>query len=168
VDTVLRTLGPLDFFVVHLPDRDALPFEAVRETLSLVDAEIIDVVDLVIIERAADSSVSVLEVGQLDPHHPLAIFAAGVTPLLTLADLEALAQPLPPATCVAVFVVEQLWAGPLMNTLEHWDCPVVRRGPIARPSATRTPDSRREHLPWPALLTSGISGPKSSDPGPKR
>lgn len=155
LDTVLRTLGPLDFCVVHIPDRDALPFEAVRETLSLVDAEIINVIDLVVIERAADSSVSILEARQLDPRHPLSVFAADVTPILTTADLDALAKPLPPATCVAVFVVEQLWAKSLNDTLEQWECPVVQRGPIARLRAPTTSGSR-DHLPWPAVLNGGI------------
>jgi Family of unknown function (DUF6325) len=155
VDTVLRTLGPLDYYVVRLPDRDALPFEAVRETLSLVDAEIISVVDLVVIERSADSSVSTVEAGQLDPRHPLSVFAADVTPILTTADLDALAAPLPPATSVVVFVIEQLWAKPLRDTLEHWDCPVVSRGPIARLPAPTTSRPRTQ-LPWPRVLTDGI------------
>lgn len=158
MDTVLRTLGPLDFYVVHLTDREGLPFEAVRETLSLVDAEIIRVVDLVLIERSADSSVSVLEAGQLDPRHPLSVFAADVTPILTVADLDVLAEPLPPASCVAVFVIEQLWATSLQDTLLHWDCPVVRRGPIARPPVTTT-SGARDHLPWPAVLTGGSTEP---------
>ena len=155
MDTVQRTLGPLDYYMVRLPDRDALPFEAVRETLSLVDAEIISVIDLVLIERSADSSVSVVEAAQLDPRHPLSVFAADVTPILTIADVGALAEPLPPATCVAVFVVEQLWAKSLKDTLEHWDCPVVRRGPIAQPNAP-TSSGSREQLPWAAVLTDGI------------
>jgi Family of unknown function (DUF6325) len=156
VDTALRTLGPLDFYVVRLPDRDALPFEAVRETLSLVDAEIINVIDLVVIERAADASVTVLEAAQLDPRHPLSILAADVMPILTMADLDSLAEPLPPATCVVVFVVEQLWVKPLDDTLEESGCPVVRRGPIARLPA-RTTAGTREHLPWPAVLSAGIT-----------
>lgn len=73
MDTVQRTLGPLDFYVVRLPDRDALPFEAVREMLSLVDAEIVSIIDLVLIERSTDSTVSVVEAGQLDPRHPLSV-----------------------------------------------------------------------------------------------
>jgi hypothetical protein len=154
VDTVQRTLGPLDFYVVRLPDRDALPFEAVREMLSLVDAEIVSIIDLVLIERSTDSTVSVVEAGQLDPRHPLSVFAADVTPILTMVDLDVLAEPLQPATCVAVFVVEHLWANSLNDTLEHWDCPVVRRGPIAQPIAPTTSGSR-EHLPWPAALIGG-------------
>ncbi len=155
MDTVQHILGPLDFYVVRLPDRDSLPFEAVRETLSLVDAEIIRVIDLVVIERAADSSVTVVEAKDLDPRHPLSVFAASVTPVLTTIDLEALAEPLPPATCVVVFVVEQLWAKSLANALEESACPVVRRGPIARLPAATTSGSR-QHLPWPAALTDGI------------
>ena len=158
VDTPSRNLGPLDFYVVRLPDRDALPFEAVRETLSLVDAEIIGVVDLVIIERAVDSSISILEAGQLDPRHPLSVFAADVTPILTMADLDALAEPLPPATCIVVFVVEQLWAKSLNDTLEQWECPVVRRGPIARPSAP-TMSGTGQRLQRPAGLDDGIVRP---------
>ena len=156
MDTVLRTLGPLDFYVVRLPDRDALPFEALRETLSLVDAEIISILDLVVIERSADSTVSILEAGQLDPRHPLSVFAADVAPILTVADLDELAESLPPATCVVVFVIEQLWAKPLSDTLEQWDCPVVRRGPIARLPAPTSPGPRAE-LPWPTVLTHGIA-----------
>lgn len=155
VDTPTQTFGPLDFYVVRLPDRDALPFEAVRETLSLVDAEIISIIDLVIIERRADSSISVLEARQLDPRHPLSVFAADLTPLLTMADLDGLAESLPPATCVVVFVVEQLWAKSLDDTLEQWECPVVRRGPIARLS-TPTSSGSSGRLPRPAVLTDGI------------
>ena len=122
-----------------------------RETLSLVDAEIISVIDLVVIERSADSSVSILEADQLDPRHPLSVFAADVRPILTMADLDALAEPLPPSTCVVVFVVEQLWAKSLDDTLVQWECPVVRRGPIARPS-TPTTSLSRVQLPWSTVL----------------
>ena len=59
-DSVAPLTGPLDYYVVRLPAGDAMPFEAVREILSLVDAEIIAVIDLVIIERADDGSLSAM------------------------------------------------------------------------------------------------------------
>ena len=159
MDTVQRARGPLDYYMVRLPDRDGLPFEAVRETLSLVDAEIIRVIDLVVIERSADSTVTVVEAGELDPRHPLSVFAADLTPVLTPVDLDLLSAPLPPITCVVVFVIEQLWAKSLGVTLEEWACPVVRRGPIARLPAVTAPGSR-EHLPWPVALSDGMVGPR--------
>ncbi len=154
VNSPSRALGPLDFYVVRLPHRDALPFEAVRETLSLVDAEIISIVDLVVIERAADSSVSIVEARELDPRHPLSVFAADVRPMLARIDLDALAEPLLPATCAIVFVVEQLWAKSLDDTLEQWECPVVRRGPIARRAAPML-SGTRERRPLPGVLADG-------------
>ena len=140
--------GPLDFYFVRLPSRDAVPFEAVRELLSLVDAEIITVVDLVIIERGAGRTFTTTEPRALDPRHALSAFVGTVEPMLTRADLGVLAQSLPPSTYAAVVVVEQLWAGALAETLEASECSVVRRGPIACvPGSMPAGESRRDSPP---------------------
>jgi len=118
--------GPLDFYVVRLPSLDAIPFEAVREVLSLVDAEIIAVIDLVVIERGTGTTFTMTEPRALDPRHPLSAFVGTVEPMLTSADLAMLAESLPPSTCAAVFVIEQVWAKTLDDTLEAWDCPRTR------------------------------------------
>jgi hypothetical protein len=138
--------GRLDFCVVRLPSLDAMPFEAVREVLSLVDAEIIAVIDLVVIERGTGTTFTTTEPRALDPRHPLSAFVGTVEPMLRGADLAMLAESLPPSTCAAVFVVEQVWAKTLDDTLEAWDCSVVRRGPIDHvsspsPSGTMAGDS---------------------------
>ena len=134
--------GPLDFYVVRLPSLDAIPFEAVREVLSLVDAEIIAVIDLVVIERGTGTTFTMTEPRALDPRHPLSAFVGTVEPMLTSADLAMLAESLPPSTCAAVFVIEQVWAKTLDDTLEAWDCSVVQRGPIDPvPSPTLVGDS---------------------------
>ena len=144
--STLGSRGPLDFYVVRLPSRDAMPFEAVREVLSLVDAEIIAVVDLVVIERGTGTTLTTTEARALDPRHPLSAFATAVRPILTHSDLDVLAESLPASSCAAVFVVEQVWATVLDETLEASDCHVVRRGPI-------------EHVPAQTATTLGaVSG----------
>ena len=128
-----------------------MPFEAVREVLSLVDAEIIDVVDLAIIERGADKTFATTEPRALDPRHPLSAFVDEVRPVLTRADLAMLAESLPASTFAAVFVIEQVWAKTLDETLEDWGCSLVQRGPIGRlptPSSTTVDASgRRRRAP---------------------
>ncbi len=143
---VTGSAGPLDFYVVRLPSLDAMPFEAVREILSLVDAEIIAVVDLVVIERGTGTTIATTEPSALDPRHPLSAFVGTVEPLLTSADLAMLGESLPPSTCAAVFVIEQVWATTLDETLDAWGCSMVQRGPIGRvptPSPTAAGDSAR-------------------------
>ena len=127
--------GRLDYCVVRLPSLDAIAFEAVREVLSLVDAEIIAVVDLVVIEQGSDTTVTTTKHRALDPRHPLSAFATTVRPILTYSDLDMLARSLPAPSCAAVFVIEHVWATVLDETLDVSDCPVVRRGPIEHVAA---------------------------------
>ncbi len=142
--SVAGSRGPLDFYVVRLPSRDAMPFEAVREFLSLVDAEIIAVVDVVVIERGAATTFTTTEPRALDPRNPLSVFAGTTESMLTRADLAMLAESLPPSTCAAVFVIEQVWAKILDETLEAWSCSIAERGPIAPvPTSTRAGSSGR-------------------------
>ena len=129
-DDMIEARGRLDFHVVRLPARDAIPHEAVRELLSLVEAEIVAVVDLVLIERGDGTAFTATELRSLDPRHPLSAFIGMVEPLLTMADLRMLARSLPPSTVAAVLVVEHVWARVLDETLETSECSVVCRGPI--------------------------------------
>jgi hypothetical protein len=132
-----QAIGPLDCFVIGMPTVDSMPFEAVREVLSLVEAEIIHVVDLVLIECGADGSHTQADIAALDVSNPLTAFAGTLTRFLTTDDLDAFAAEMAPGSCAAVFVVEHTWAITLGGTLENAHCPVIDRWPITRTSTSR-------------------------------
>jgi hypothetical protein len=105
------TLGPIDFMAMEFPGNqfkgDILP-----ELLELVDREIIRIIDLVIITKGQDGTLTVRELQELDPGQ-MAIFnplKAEVSQLITRNDIDMIAEQLDANSTAGLLLIENLWA----------------------------------------------------------
>ncbi len=75
-DTDIKELGPVDYLVVEFPPGVAnFTGEMAAEIGRLVRAEIIRVLDLMILQKDADGSIEAVEITDLDPHDDLRVAA---------------------------------------------------------------------------------------------
>jgi len=124
-------VAPLEFIAVEMADCAELSADTVREIRALESAEIIRVVDVVVV-TTDDDGYDLMEIGALPHDHPLTIFGRNVSSILTNDDIDRLAGTVSPSSCAVLLVVEHLWAVELENGLIDAGAAVVTRGPIDR------------------------------------
>jgi hypothetical protein len=109
--------GPIDYVVVEFPGPKATFAGAMAtELASLVDAELIRLLDLVIVEKAPDGTYEVREFEDLAERDRLGDLRAvegQLAVVLAREDLDAVVQTLDAGTTAAVVVYENSWAEPL-------------------------------------------------------
>jgi len=112
----LDEVGPIDFVVLEWqgePQEDVVPL-----LLDLVDRNIIRVLDVAFMRKAADGTVTAIDVGDLQQIGDLfAEFAGASSGMLTFEDLEEAAAALEPGTSAAIIVWENRWAVPIAVAL---------------------------------------------------
>lgn len=112
-DTPDEELGPIDFLVVEFPaGAQRFTGEMAAELASLVDAGLIQVLDLMVLLKDADGAVEVLEVEDLGDLGELAALEADLAELLAFEDVEHLAAAMEPGSAAGVIVWENSWAAP--------------------------------------------------------
>ncbi len=105
------TLGPIDFVVLEFPG-NKFTGQGLYSLLELVQAEIIRIIDLVVIVKDQDGKVFARELTELDPDNilvldPLKIEAMG---LITVNDVESIAALLTNNSSAGLLLIENLWA----------------------------------------------------------
>jgi hypothetical protein len=116
----LDVLGPVDYLVVEFPaDKANFSGEMAAELRSLVDCELIRVLDLVIVRKEPDGSVEVAELADVDKSNVGELLALGADLAMLLAeeDGEEIGTVLEPGSIAAVLVYENRWAGPLASSI---------------------------------------------------
>ncbi len=105
--------GPVDFVLLEFP-RDRLTGEAGAALLDLVQRGVIRLYDLMVISKAEDGSVALLELN--DPALPgdFAGFAGARSGLLGDDDMREAAEAMAPNTVAALIVYENAWAIPFV------------------------------------------------------
>ena len=99
--------------------------------LDLVDRDIIRILDIAFLTKAADGSVSALEVGELKQvAAAFAEFEGASSGLLGYEDLQEAAAALDPGTPAAVLVWENRWAAPVAAALRRSGGQLVASGRI--------------------------------------
>ncbi len=105
--------GPVDYLVVEFPpDTAQFTGEMAKELASLVEAELIEVLDLLILRKNEDGSVEALEVDDLDPVDELRKVETQIAEILAGEDVASLAEAMVPGTTAGVLVWENTWAAP--------------------------------------------------------
>lgn len=125
-------LGPVDYLVVEFPSEEAnFSGEMAAELTSLVDRDLIRVLDLVLLRKEADGSVEVAELDQVDASDvgPLAALEADLAMLLAAEDVEEIGQALEPGIA-AVLIYESTWAGPFASSIRRSGGQLVANGRI--------------------------------------
>jgi hypothetical protein len=133
-DTADDEMGPIDYVVVEFPAPKASFAGAMAtELASLVDAELIRVLDFVIIEKGTDGLADVREFEDLagiDALGDLCALEGRLAEILTLEDLENVGEVLDAGTTAAVVVWENTWAGPFASAARRSGGQLVAGGRI--------------------------------------
>jgi hypothetical protein len=113
--TDLDVLGPVDYLVVEFPaDRANFSGEIAAELRSLVDRELVRVLDLLLLRTDADGSVEAAELDEAQESEvgELLALEADLAFLLAEEDVESIGAALEPGSYAAVLVYENRWAAP--------------------------------------------------------
>ena len=129
----LDVLGPVDYLVVEFPaDKANFSGEMAAELTSLVERELVRVLDLVIMSKDLDGAVTVDEIHDVDASDlgQLRALEADLALLLAEEDLEAIGEVLEPGNIAAVLVYENSWAGPFASSVRRSGGSLVADGRI--------------------------------------
>jgi hypothetical protein len=127
----LDELGPVDYLVVEFPPGAAnFTGEMAAEIGRLVDAKLIRVLDLLIVEKGADGTVEALEIDDLDQVDELRVAETQLAELLAEEDVVHLAASMEPGTIAGVLVWENLWAAPFASAARRAGGQLIATGRI--------------------------------------
>jgi len=126
-------LGPVDYLVVEFPaDRANFSGEIARELTSLIDRNLVRVLDLLLLRKNLDGSVEVAELAEVDESDvgELAKVESDLALLLAAEDVEAIGEVLEPGSIAGVLVWENTWAGPFGAAVRRAGGQLVANGRI--------------------------------------
>ena len=129
----LDVLGPVDYLVVEFPAAKAnFSGEMATQLGSLVDRELIRVLDLLLLRKDLDGSVEVAELNELTAADvgELVALEANLAMLLAEEDVETIGAALEPGSVAAVLVYENSWAGPCASSVRRSGGQLVASGRI--------------------------------------
>ena len=109
--------GPIDYVLIEFPI-DQLTGEAAPALVDIVESGVVRLLDLVVIQKDEDGTVTGLEV--TDPAGPAAgfsYFAGARSGLLGDDDMAAAADAMRPGTVAALIVYENTWAAPFVGAV---------------------------------------------------
>ena len=130
-DTTVDELGPVDYLVVEVPPGEQhFTGELARELLSLVDAEVVRLLDLLIVAKDVDGNVEALELDDLEEAGELARLETEIAEILAEDDVVHLAEAMEPGTVAGVLVWENLWAAPFASAARRAGGQLVASGRI--------------------------------------
>ena len=124
-------LGPVDYLVVEFPAGAAnFTGEMAAEIGRLVDAKVIRVLDLLILQKDADGTVEAVEIDDLDEVDGLRVAETQLAELLAEEDVVHLAAALEPGSVAGVLVWENLWAAPFASAARRAGGQLIASGRI--------------------------------------
>ena len=106
-------VGPIDYVLVEFPagTRD-FGGELARELASLVDAEMIRILDMLILEKDDAGHVEAYEVEELGDRQQLRAIERELAEILAADDVGRLAEVMTPGSVAGVLIWENVWAAP--------------------------------------------------------
>ena len=124
-------LGPIDYLVVEFPaDRQNFTGAMAKELASLIDNNIVRVLDLVIVQKDENGEFEALELDDLDDVGELEAAEATLAEILAAEDVAHIANALEPGTVAAVLVWENTWAAPFATAIRESGGQLVASGRI--------------------------------------
>ena len=148
----LDEMGPIDYLVIEFPEGHPTG-ENLPLLIDLVDRGIIRILDLALVKREFDGSMSMLALVDADGdgEWDLSIFEGVSSGMLGQDDVDEAGQTLEPGRSAAVLVYENRWAAPLAVALRRSGAQLVSSGRIpvqailASLDATETGAARAAH-----------------------
>lgn len=105
-------MGPVDYLVVEFPaGASTFSGELAAELARLSHEGLIRVLDLLIIQKAADGSIEGFEIEDFDMD-PIRALESELADILAAEDIDNLAAAMEPGSVAGVVVWENLWAAP--------------------------------------------------------
>jgi hypothetical protein len=114
-------LGPVDVVVIGFPPDAPRTGEAIPIFVDLVERGIVRVLDVLIVQKDDDGSVSSLEIGDLDGDGvaELRVFDGARTGMLGEEDASMAGGALEPGEAAALICFENAWAAPFVTTVRR-------------------------------------------------
>ena len=130
-NTGIDELGPVDYLVVEFPP-GAQNFngEMAAELVRLSDAGTIRVLDLLIVQKAADGSVDAYEIDDTDAVDEIRALETHVSEILAADDVLNLAAAMEPGSVAGVLVWENTWAAPFASAARRAGGQLIATGRI--------------------------------------
>ncbi len=130
-DIDIDELGPIDYLVVEFPPgRSHFTGEMAAEIGRLVDAKLVRVLDLLILQKAEDGTIEAFEIDDLDAVDGLRAAEGQLAELLAEEDVEHLAAAMEPGTTAGVLVWENAWAAPFASAARRAGGQLIASGRI--------------------------------------
>ena len=129
----IDVMGPVDYLVIEFPvDRANFTGEVAEELTSLVERELVRVLDLLILRKGTDGSVEAVELNEVDDVDVGALIGleAELALLLAEEDVLAIGEAIAPGSVAAVLVFENRWAGPFGAAVRRAGGQLVANGRI--------------------------------------
>jgi uncharacterized membrane protein len=104
-------LGPVEYIVIRF-EGDRLSGDILPALNDLLDRGLVRMIDIAVVSKDREGTVSILETQELSPEIASAFLAltGEVSGLLSEADLQDLAGDLAPGTTAAALLFEHVWA----------------------------------------------------------
>ena len=130
-DTEVDELGPVDYLVVEFPPgAQNFTGEMAAELVRLSDAGTIRVLDLLILQKAADGSVDAYEIDETEAADEIRALETHVSEILAADDVEHLAAAMQPGSVAGVLVWENTWAAPFASAARRAGGQLIATGRI--------------------------------------
>ncbi len=129
--TEIDELGPVDYLVVEFPPgAQNFDGEMAAELLRLSNAGTIRVLDLLILQKAADGSVDAYEIDETEAADEIRALETHVSEILAADDVEHLAAAMEPGSVAGVLVWENTWAAPFASAARRSGGQLIATGRI--------------------------------------
>ena len=130
-NTGIDELGPVDYLVVEFPaGAQNFDGEMAAELVRLSDAGTIRVLDLMILQKAADGSIDAYEIDETDAADEIRALETHVSEILAADDVEHLAAAMDPGSVAGVLVWENTWAAPFASAARRAGGQLIATGRI--------------------------------------
>ena len=125
-------LGPVDYLIVEWPAGKQPTGEGIKLLADFTDRGLINVLDLVFVQKGEDGSVSGLAVMDLDSDGELDLvqFDGASSGLLGQDDYDEAGSALEPGASAAILLYENAWARPFVKAVKAGGAQVIASGRI--------------------------------------
>jgi hypothetical protein len=124
-------LGPVDYLVLEFPPgAQNFTGEALNELVRLSEAELIRILDLLILQKDESGNIEALEIEDLPENDEIRTLEAGLAEILAAEDVVNLAAAMVPGTVAGVVVWENSWAAPFASAARRAGGQLIATGRI--------------------------------------
>jgi hypothetical protein len=106
-------MGPVDYVVLAWPGERPSDGRIASLIVDLVDRGIIRVLDVAFVAKDDEGNTTALDLNDLGPDSPFAVFEGASSGLLDFDDVRDAAEAMEPGTAGALLIWENAWAAPV-------------------------------------------------------